>query len=69
MGYAMLLCSCINCRQTFTCNPVRVPSIRVRGEKEPLCRACAEEWIRRHPEAGFVIPADAYEPCEESELD
>ena len=68
MGVAFCLGHCIACGQMITFNPVRVPSIRVRGEKEPLCRECAQKWIALHPEAKYSIPSDAYEACDETEL-
>ena len=45
------------------CNLDLVPSIRVHGVKEPLCRACAEEWERIHDKHGTIKPG-AYEPQE-----
>lgn len=45
-GYMTLIATCINCKQTFTCNPNLVPSIPAAltstGEKEPVCLRCIE---------------------------
>jgi hypothetical protein len=71
MGYAFCYSACIGCNRTFSYNPVRVPSIRVNGVKEPICRSCVE---RANPErikkglAPFVPAPDAYEPVDEQEL-
>lgn len=71
MGYALAMGSCISCRQVFSFNPLRVPSIRVDGVKEPVCKACIERAnpIRKKnglPE--FTVHDDAYEPVDENEL-
>ncbi len=63
MGYMMLMATCCNCRAMMTCNPDLVPSIRVNGIKEPLCRTCAEEWEKIHDKHG-TIRSGAYEPQE-----
>ena len=64
MGYMMLIAECINCGRTMTCNPGRVPSIRVNGVREPVCRKCIEEANPQRIAKGlepFVIPEGAYE--------
>jgi hypothetical protein len=33
---------CISCGRVFSFNPERVPSIRWKGEREPVCRDCIE---------------------------
>lgn len=71
MGYAFMVGTCVGCGRIFSFNPLRVPSVRINGVKEPVCRDCAG-WINRAREATglkpFEIPADAYEPVEEYEL-
>lgn len=56
----------------MTCNPVKVPSILVNEKKEPLCRACADEWNRIHRTSQGLAPIpihpDAYGACDENEL-
>jgi len=62
---------CIVCRNPFAFNPVRVPSLMVDGNREPVCRTCI---LRVNPlrEAKGLPPIeilpDAYAPCEEGEL-
>lgn len=72
MGYAFLVCYCINCGARMCCNPVKVPSISVDGRKEPLCRACADKWNQIHRISKGLEPVaiqpDAYEACDENEL-
>lgn len=42
MGYAFVVGECFSCGAMFTFNPNAVPSIRVNGVKEPVCRSCIE---------------------------
>ena len=41
-GYVTGYGDCIVCARPFTFNPVRVPSITVNGEREPICLAEGE---------------------------
>jgi hypothetical protein len=72
MGYAIAMSPCISCRRVFSYNPVRVPSVYYRGEREPVCRECIE---RANPQriamglAPFVPLPGAYDACEEGELE
>jgi hypothetical protein len=71
MGYAFVIGSCVSCKRTFTFNPVRVPSIRVNGVREPVCRNCIEEANPKRVALGlepFIIQPDAYDPVDENEL-
>jgi hypothetical protein len=71
MGYALVFGSCISCMRTFGFNPLRVPSIRVNGEKEPVCRECIERANPLRKKNGlpeFTIHPEAYEPVNENEL-
>lgn len=71
MGYAIVFGHCIGCGAFIGFNPVRVPSIRVNGTKEPVCRGCIEAANPIRKEKGLepiAIHPDAYEPCEEGEL-
>jgi len=63
MGYMMLICECAACRRPISCNPEKVPSIRINGVREPICRACAERWSEIHNTPVSIHP-DAYEPTE-----
>ncbi|MEJ7618314.1 MAG: hypothetical protein WKF30_15415 [Pyrinomonadaceae bacterium] len=71
MGYAIAFSPCINCGKIFGYNPVSVPSVRVNGVREMVCRRCTEaanpERVRRGLEPIVLLP-DAYEPVNESEL-
>lgn len=67
MGYMLCHGSCINCNKLFSFNPDRVPSIRINGEREPLCRPCMESINSMRKDKGvpaLVVNADAYTPLE-----
>jgi recombinational DNA repair protein (RecF pathway) len=71
MGYALAFSACATCNRTFGYNPHRVPSIRIEGVREPVCRTCIERANPLRKAKGleeFKIHPDAYEPIEESEL-
>jgi hypothetical protein len=71
MGYAYCTSACIGCGQIFSYNPMRVPSIRVKGEREPICQNCVDRANPRRIRNGLepIVPhSDAYEPCDETEL-
>lgn len=71
MGYAICHSYCYACRRLFAFNPVRVPSVVVDGERQPICAACVERANPNRIANGLapIVPApDAYEPCDESEL-
>jgi len=42
MAYMLCHGACINCKRLFAFNPDLVPSVRINGHKEPICRACVE---------------------------
>lgn len=70
-GYVFATSSCYGCGQVFVYNPTRVPSVLVRGVREPVCGVCV---LRANPvrvknglEPIVVLPG-AYEACEEGEL-
>ena len=70
-GYVFAMGACVACRQPFTFNPVRVPSLTWNGTRQPICRACVER-INPKRIANGVPPIEplpgAYEECEEGEL-
>jgi hypothetical protein len=69
--YAFCYGECAVCNRAFSFNPVRVPSVRVNGVREPVCLACVEASNPRRVANGLapIVPApDAYEACHESEL-
>jgi hypothetical protein len=71
MGFAMAYGICVCCGQTFGFNPVRVPSCRINGNREPICGICIPQINIRRRAKGLaeIIPLpDAYQACEESEL-
>ena len=68
MGYAIVLGFCCSCHKHIEFNPHKVPSIRVNGEREPLCRECAERWNTLHPDIARPIMDGAYEGFDENEL-
>ena len=71
MGYAMVMAPCCVCGNVVGCNPHRVPSIRINGVREPICRDCVEKYnperIRRGLEPITIHP-DAYDGIPEEEL-
>lgn len=71
MGYAIIYGFCVGCGQPFGFNPTCVPSIRIDGEKQAVCKTCAEEVNRLRAEKGLStwdIAPDAYEPFKEERL-
>ncbi len=42
VGYMVAISACAVCGQLISYNPDRVPSIRVNGVREPVCRNCIE---------------------------
>jgi hypothetical protein len=71
MGYAFAIGHCAGCGQPFGFNPMRVPSISIKGAREPICRACVERANPLRVANGLppIEPLpDAYEPCDEGEL-
>jgi len=71
MGYVFMTSACVGCGQLFNYNPMRVPSIRVNGSREPVCQICVERAnpIRLANGLEPIVPyADAYEACDEAEL-
>jgi hypothetical protein len=72
MGVATLMTTCAGCGAPLICNPVRVPSIRVNGQREAICKACFDKWNVIHRTSKGLQPEplhpDAYSACQESEL-
>lgn len=62
---------CIACKRVMGFNPIHVPSLRVNGVREPVCRECIEQANPKRKANGIAeiqIHPEAYEPAEESEL-
>jgi hypothetical protein len=72
MGVAIMFAPCLVCKVPFSFNPVKVPSLRVNGVKEPICRSCHTDLNKLRVEKGvppFPEPhPDAYTACDEEEL-
>ena len=68
MPFMFVIAPCVACGVTITFNPERVPSLRVNGSREPLCRGCHARWNEIHRLAHGLeplpIPEGAYEPEE-----
>jgi hypothetical protein len=58
---------CWSCKRLFMFSAERVPSLRVNGEREPICQACVTAANPRRIANGLppitVLPG-AYEPDE-----
>lgn len=70
MGYMICFAPCIRCGKPFGCNPELVPSLRINGQREPICEFCHGELNSKRIEAGLEpwpapLPG-AYEPEEVS---
>lgn len=68
MSYMFVMGSCAACNNPISFNPERVPSIRIEGVREPLCKTCFHRWNEIHRTAKGMEPIplnpDAYEPVE-----
>lgn len=70
-GYAFVIGACANCGRVFTFNPHRVPSVVVKGTREPICRPCVDAANPQRIAAGLdpiVVFADSYDAIPEEEL-
>ena len=68
MGYAIVMGFCVACKASVQFNPHKVPSIRVNGTREPLCRRCAERWSEIHKQPVPTNLDEAYAPMAEENL-
>ena len=68
MAFVTVNGHCINCGTVISANPDKVPSIRVDGEREMLCRNCFDQWNEIHRISKGLDPIplapDAYKPLE-----
>jgi hypothetical protein len=65
MPYVQCFGACIVCHRLFSFNPYRVPSVRVRGDREPVCASCLAVANRRRADRGLepiVALPGAYDP-------
>lgn len=70
-GYVLCTSACLTCKRLFSYNPHHVPSLRVKGEREPICPSCMESINMKRTEKGldpFPIHPEAYEPLPEELL-
>jgi len=67
-GYMIMLAGCVACSAPISCNPDFCPSIRVNGQREPICRACFDKWNQIHRiDKGLdpiALHPEAYAPTE-----
>ena len=72
MSYAILITNCIACDTKMTCNPAYVPSLRINGKREPICKQCHAKWNEIHRISKGLEPEplhpEAYKACHESQL-
>lgn len=68
MAYMIVHGYCCACQTFISFNPDYVPSLRVNGTKEPLCRGCYAHWNEMHRTSKGLEPIplhpDAYQPLE-----
>jgi len=69
--WAIVIGECAACHKPFTFNPHLVPSVRVNGVREPICRNCINIANQRRQAAGVeliqILPG-AYDPLPENEF-
>ena len=71
MGFVSVMGTCVVCRKVIMFNPNKVPSVRVEGKREPICRECIEEANPKRIANGLepiVIHPDAYESAREEDV-
>ena len=71
MGYVMVFGLCCSCDKLIGFNPNKVPSVRIMGEKRPICRECVERVntkrrVMKMPQ--IEIDPEAYESANEDEI-
>ena len=72
MGYVMAMSPCFGCGRPFSFNPLRVPSLTHDGTRRPICADCVARVNPMRVKNGLepIVPHhDAYEACEENELE
>ena len=71
MGYVYMTSQCFSCKQLFAYNPHRVPSLTIKGVRQPFCRKCVERANPKRIANGLEaihVSEEAYEPIREEEL-
>jgi hypothetical protein len=67
MGYEFCIGNCVACGRVFGFNPRRVPSVVVKGSREPVCAGCmtvANETRKKNGLPELRVLPGAYEPEE-----
>ena len=71
MSYMTVIGYCANCGGMMNFHPHKVPSVTIKGHREPVCRACIERVNPIRVEKGLPaipIQSGAYDAAPESEL-
>jgi hypothetical protein len=72
MSYVLCFGYCAACRKMLGFNPMKVPSIRIAGKREPICKECVDMLNQRlvaNDHQPVAILPGAYEACDEFELE
>lgn len=71
-SFAIVYTTCVNCHVPLAINPTYCPSLRINGERQPLCPSCFAKWNEIHRTSKGLEPLplhpQAYEACSEYEL-
>ena len=67
MAFMFAMGYCVACRKLINFNPMCVPSLIVNGNREPLCRDCADEWNRIHRTSNGLSPVAIHPNAYEAE--
>jgi hypothetical protein len=70
-GFVIAMAPCLQCGRPFSFNPLKVPSYRVNGVREPICEECMNDLNVQRKALGldpFPIAPDAYAAIPETEL-
>ena len=59
MSFMSVISPCCACGRIISCNPEIVPSLRVNGEREPLCPSCHARWNEIHRVSKGLAPIEA----------
>jgi hypothetical protein len=71
MAYIYGAAPCCRCQQVFIFNPMRVPSVIIKGVRQPVCSDCIAPLnaLRRTLGNPEIVPLPgAYDACDEAEL-
>lgn len=70
-GYVSVIGPCWRCDAMFSMNPHKVPSVRINGVREPICKQCMDHLIAAEEKAGITpkrYADDAYDAIPEEDL-